>query len=147
MLNILSNKIAYMNKAAETIGDRIKRAREEAELTQQQLGDLVGISASAISQLEGGSSKSPNPTNLFKAARALKKNPEWLITGEGEESPVDDIREAIGALPDDNPQLVLDFIQYRWEKAAGLIAGERATEYIAMIENFKQDLEARKKKS
>lgn len=146
MLNISTIKIAYMKKAIDTIGDRIRQTRESLKMTQEQLGKAAGISASAISQIETGASKSTHVENIFPIARALRKNPEWLITGKGPEAPLMDIVDAITELPDDNPQQVLDFLSYRWERAENFIASDKVARYMAMISNFKDDLDRRRKK-
>ncbi len=65
------------------IGDRIRARRKDLGLKQPELGKLVGISASALSQLERGDSKSPSAENLLRLAKALKCSPEWLQTGRG----------------------------------------------------------------
>lgn len=39
-----------------TIGDNIRRFRKREGLTQQQLGDKLGVSQSAIGQFEKGTS-------------------------------------------------------------------------------------------
>ena|SRR3990167_2183918 len=136
-------KLTYM---VETISDRVRRAREEAGLTQQQLADACGISRTAIALWEYGYSKSIKAEHLFKAARALKKNPEWLANGQGTETPVGATDEIIHALPDDSGQQALDFIQYRIDKASNVIASDQIARYTALIEDIKRDLERRKQR-
>jgi len=145
MLSLTPCKFAYMHKTLESTGDRIKRCRKAAKLTQEQLSEFAGVSSSAVAQWESGDSKSLRPENLFKVARALKKSPEWLVTGIGPEHPRWEICEAIADLPGDDPQKVLDFIQYRFDKAEGLVASDKLAHYNVMIEDFKRDLESRKK--
>lgn len=148
MLTILSrrrSKFAYMPKTLETTGDRMRRCRKEAGLTQEQLADLVGVSTAAVAQWETGDSKSLKPENLFKAARALNKSAEWLATGDGPETPHWQLEDIVQDLPVSDAQQVLDFIEYRFEKAEGLVASEKVARYTKMIESFKRDLDARKK--
>lgn len=133
-----------LSPSAETLGDRIRQARIAAGLTQEQLGAVAGISGSAITQLENGETKTLKPENLFKIAKKLRKSAEWLVTGEGTELPREEIYDALAELPGNNPQTVLDFIQYRIEKAEGLIASDKIGRYMAMIEAFKNDLDKRK---
>jgi transcriptional regulator with XRE-family HTH domain len=145
MLNNQIVKIAYMKKIIETIGDRIKRSRKALGLSQADVGAAAGISASAISQIESGDSKSLRIENIFPIAKLLKKDPEWLATGKGDEALKLDIYGAIVDLPDDNPQQTLDFIEFRWQKAEGLVASDRIAHYTDMIEKIKRDLDQRKK--
>lgn len=147
MLMVEVLRLPVMKKpspSAETLGDRIRQARIAAGLTQEQLGAVAGISGSAITQLENGETKTLKPENLFKIAKKLRKSAEWLVTGEGTELPREEIYDALAELPGNNPQTVLDFIQYRIEKAEGLIASDKIGRYMAMIEAFKNDLDKRK---
>lgn len=136
-------KLAYM-KPPETIGDRIRRSREANDLTQEEVGQAAGITGAAISQVESGNSKSLKAEHIFDIARKLNKDPEWLVTGKGDENPKPDIVGAISELPDDNGQQTLDFIEYRWQKAEGVVASEKIVHYTKMIETFKKDLAERK---
>ncbi len=64
-----------------TIGDRIKQARLDAEMTQAELARKVGVSREAVSQWESGESKGMKPENLIKCAVTLQVRPEYLVTG------------------------------------------------------------------
>lgn len=55
------------------------------------------------------------------------------------------IGEAVSALPESDRQQVLDFIQYRWQRAGELVASERAARYVTMIEGIKADMAKRTK--
>lgn len=72
-------------------GKRIKDLRElEARLTQEELGDLVGVSKFAVGKWEQG--KSMMPSHLAALARELGKTREHILTGEESElgEPVED---------------------------------------------------------
>jgi hypothetical protein len=58
---------------------------------------------------------------------------------------MDPIGEAVSALPESDRQQVLDFIQYRWQRAGELVASERAARYVTMIESIKADMAQRTK--
>ncbi len=49
------------------VGEAIKAARKEKNMTQQQLGDLMGVKKAQISRIENGQS-----FNLSTVARAFK---------------------------------------------------------------------------
>jgi transcriptional regulator with XRE-family HTH domain len=55
-------------------GRIIRLARETQELTQKQLGDRVGLSQKAISNIERGQGTSS--VMIFRIARALKQRPD-----------------------------------------------------------------------
>lgn len=74
-------------------GKRIKDLREERGISRAKLGRAVGISPSAIGQIETGTTKNPNPVNLLHIARMLNVSPEYLITGKG------DVRAAVSMVP------------------------------------------------
>ncbi|WP_367399158.1 LexA family protein [Halomonas sp. FL8] len=65
-----------------TIGDRVRRARKSAGLTQSQLGKVVGVRQATISELEKGESRSS--AYLVQIAHACGVNPDWLATGRGD---------------------------------------------------------------
>lgn len=55
----------------DILGRMIKQARQERNLTQEQLGQLVGVQKSQISKLEG-STNSATIDTIIKVFRALK---------------------------------------------------------------------------
>lgn len=67
-----------------TIGERIREARNRAGVTQPVLAEMVGVSASAVSQWESGSTKGLKPDNLFRVADALRVSPRWLAVGRSD---------------------------------------------------------------
>lgn len=64
-----------------TPGFRIREAREESRLTQQQLGELLGVQSSAISKIETGR-ENASRSMLLRIAAAVGKSPGWLDYGE-----------------------------------------------------------------
>lgn len=64
-----------------TIAERLKSAREAAELSQDELAKKAGVSQGTIANVEGGVRK--NPRELLAIARAVGVNPEWLKSGKG----------------------------------------------------------------
>lgn len=66
-----------------TIGERVKEIRKTLHITQVEMGSLIGISGSGVSQVETGASK------LTEAAIKLicqiyHVNYLWLTEGKGE---------------------------------------------------------------
>ncbi len=64
-------------------GERLKRVREAAGLSQASLGKKAGVTQDTVWGIESGKRK-PHPSTLRKLAVALGVTPEWLM-GEGEE--------------------------------------------------------------
>lgn len=62
---------------------RIKEVRKAKGLTLKQLGDLLGISESAVSNIERGRNK-PSGSTLVLLCDKLGINQHWLETGEGD---------------------------------------------------------------
>jgi len=67
-----------------TLATRLKETRLERGLTQKEVGDSVGITVQAISQLENGTTKGFKGAHLTIVAAKLGVNPHWLATGEGD---------------------------------------------------------------
>lgn len=55
----------------DVLGKMIKKARQERNLTQEQLGELIGVQKSQISKLENHTNSSTINT-ILKVFRALK---------------------------------------------------------------------------
>ena len=64
------------------LAERLKKARTARGLSQKALGEAVGVSQAAIQKIESG--KARETTKLIDLAIALKVNPGWLSTGDGE---------------------------------------------------------------
>lgn len=69
------------------MGQRIRKAREEAGLTQDDLGKASGVTGSAVSQWEKGDVKGIKPENLLAMAKAVRRNLEYLVHGRGPKQP------------------------------------------------------------
>ena len=70
-------------KMTETIGKRLRHIREELRLSQQGLGDKIGISKQAVSNVENSLSN-PSVDVMSKLFLYLKVDLNYLITGKGE---------------------------------------------------------------
>ena len=66
----------------ESLGDRVKKARKHAGLTQVQLAKKVKTSQGAISDIENGRNK--ESSSLFDIAKATGVRADWLINNQGE---------------------------------------------------------------
>lgn len=78
-----------------SIGDKIRAARLAKGLTQQELGDLVGVNKSAIAKYEKGRVVNIKRSTLQKIAMALNMRPSELIFDEVEEKKNDVMADII----------------------------------------------------
>ena len=62
--------------------ERLRETRKKKGLSQQTLGNAAGISKAAVSSMERGITKAATPEHLFKMARILDCDPEWLAVGK-----------------------------------------------------------------
>ncbi|MBP6386562.1 MAG: helix-turn-helix transcriptional regulator [Pseudarcicella sp.] len=67
----------------DILGRMIKSARQERNLTQEQLGQLVGVQKSQISKLES-STNSATIDTILKVFRALKADIHFNVTLENQ---------------------------------------------------------------
>ena len=66
----------------KTFSDRVKKRRLELGLSQERLGDLVGVSQGLIGQIENGRNRGSK--HIAALARALQCSADWLDTGKGD---------------------------------------------------------------
>ena len=62
----------------EVLGDMIKAVRKERKLTQEQLGELIGVQKSQISKLERNT-KNVTIETILKVFKALKANVKFSV--------------------------------------------------------------------
>lgn len=105
---------SYMS---ELIHTRLKRLRLNAEMTQQDVADVLGISRVAVSKWESGQTKDLKNENLRGLARLYQVSLEELLTGDG---PMRDATKAHHAL--DASQIGTPIIT--WDKPEDLPEGE-----------------------
>ena len=65
-----------------TLATRLRKALNDANLTQEKLANAIGKSQNSISLILQGKTK--NPGNIVEIARVLNVDPAWLSTGEGD---------------------------------------------------------------
>lgn len=88
-----------------TVGQRIREARIEKSLTQEQLGELIGVQKSAVAKWENGRVVNIKRKTLEQLATFLDIPPHLLVTPESVgHQPVD---SAVNAeLSDDETKLL-----------------------------------------
>lgn len=78
-----------MTDFATAYGERVNIARRTAELTQTQLGKLLGLTRSSVANIEAGRQAS-SAEQAVKIANALGVGVQWLLTGDTKIAPVAD---------------------------------------------------------
>lgn len=106
--------------AAETFGHRLERLRDDAGLSQSSLARRVGVSQSAVSQMESGE-RSPSYGMLVQLADALGVSVAYLVGAAVEQlSPVEEKHfRRYRALPTDARQELsayIDFLHTKYSK-------------------------------
>ncbi|WP_410472062.1 LexA family protein [Faucicola mancuniensis] len=67
----------------EEIGQRIAKRMNDLNLSDVDVGKIVGVSKVSAGKWRKGEAE-PTGSNLTKLANALQTTPEWLATGKGE---------------------------------------------------------------
>lgn len=70
-----------MSSVNSRFGGKVRAARDSANMTQEQLAEAVGVSRTAITNLESGK-QGTTIEMLFKLAVALKREPVSLLPKE-----------------------------------------------------------------
>lgn len=82
-----------MNAHADTLADRLRAARKEAGLTQEELAEAAHTTQSVIQKIENGHSKRPRRINDIAAV--LGVSPGWLLFGAEAEEELDEYAMAV----------------------------------------------------
>ena len=68
---------------AETIGQRLKQARDRSVYSLNELAMCSGVTKATIINIEKDRfTRTPNRETIRKLAAALGVNPSWLLTGD-----------------------------------------------------------------
>ena len=81
----------------ETVGDRIRRAREDAGLSLSQLAERSGVSKGYLSTLENEDDKRPSGETLYAIAEAVGVTMSALLGRRMLADPATDIPESLQA--------------------------------------------------
>lgn len=78
-------KLAY-HEGMEQPGERLRRMRIDRDLKLEQVAEIIGISAQALSQIETGVTKNVRPENFLRLCAFYDVDPYRVIfaAGKGE---------------------------------------------------------------
>ncbi len=83
-----------------TLGERIRFRREQLNMTQEQLGEKIGVRVATISRYESGTIASPPQDKLARIMAALKVDANYLIDDETSTTDsIDEIKEQLRRRP------------------------------------------------
>ena len=74
---------AYASAPMETMGQRIKKMREQRGWSQTELADLVGVTFSAVSQWERDETENLKLLPFLRLARLFETDPHYIVFGPG----------------------------------------------------------------
>lgn len=111
-----------------SLGTRVKARRSEMKLSQAKLGKEIGMTQTAIAEIEGGKVKRPG--KLMEIAAALKTTEKWLLHG-----PMD-IRSEDVADDMDGPEA-------RMLKVMGYVGAGTDAHFYSVSHEFLDEIEAR----
>ena len=72
----------------ETLGRRLRHARQRAVMTQAELAQAAGVALITVNRLENDAIEHPRPETVRRLARALGADPAWLLFGEDDEEKI-----------------------------------------------------------
>ena len=81
------------------MGQRLRELRKLRGFSQQELGDVLGVSRSAIQKQESGKSKSIDTLSLELLAQKLNCSPSYLMGWTDDPTPVEKVKPV--TIPDD----------------------------------------------
>lgn len=96
-MNISFGTIPAMKRASgrNTLGSRVKARRTALKLSQAKLGRAIGMTQTAIAEIEGGKVKRPG--KLLEIAQTLRTDEAWLLHGDDVRS--EDVAAGLGSPP------------------------------------------------
>ncbi|EHF4930301.1 LexA family transcriptional regulator [Enterobacter hormaechei] len=120
------------------MNERIRARRKELKLTQAVLAKLVGVNRVTVTGWESGDYE-PGGSNLQGLAAALKTNPQWIITGQGDPD-CDEIlykpteKFGVKKIP------ILSWVQAgEWTESGGPITEDDISEWIFTTANLSDE--------
>lgn len=75
-----------------TLGEKIKNKRLDLNMTQDELGEKIGVQKSAVAKYESGRVENLKRSTIIKLAQALNTSPAYLMGWEEEVSNINDVK-------------------------------------------------------
>lgn len=87
---MLKTQMERKGERAMELNERITQARKRAHLSQEQLGERLGVSRQAVSKWESGQTN-PDVSYVAQMCQILAVSPEWLLLGREPSQPSDSV--------------------------------------------------------
>lgn len=94
-----------------TIGERLKIAREERNVSIAELAEALGLNKTTIYRYETGAFKRIKPSTLGAIAEYLNVNPDYLIGATDNKHTVKEAEDLLADITDDEKLLLETFRQ------------------------------------
>ena len=102
-----------VNKANDSIAQRIRQAREKAQLAPAELrkklreDHKIDLSKTGLHRLETADAKNPNLKQIQAIAEITRVSPSWILFGEGTSVPGEQVGDAIRSRVIDTIELMV----------------------------------------
>lgn len=102
------------------LADKVKERRKQLGLTQEELGQKVGITKAAVCKYEKGDIINLKRSMISKLAKALECDPVWLMdlapSPDPERSPIVELTEIASRLSDDDINFLINMARRMEDK-------------------------------
>ena len=89
-----------------TIGERLKKAREDRNVSTAELAEALGLNATTVYRYETGAFKRIKPSTLGAIAEYLNVNPDYLIGTSDIKHTVKEVEDLASSITDDEKMLL-----------------------------------------
>lgn len=124
----------------KAMGKRIRQKRIECNLSQEELGEKLGVKKSAISKMERGEIKTIDRDHVSKMASIFHVSPSWLMGFEGTDAVTLSYeapgREPVKAIANQAPILGVASLRAQLYQAAVLVKAENLQTAIDVLKSL-----------
>lgn len=100
------------------MNNRLKKIRKELHMTQKDLGDILGITNGAVSDIERGKAVLTD-RNVSLICEKLDINKEWLKSGFGNmflpKLPEDEFSKILSEIEESEDEFIKNFLKIYWQ--------------------------------
>lgn len=100
------------------MNNRLKEIRRTLHMTQKELGDVLGITNGAVSDIEKGKA-ALTERNISLICEKLNIDKDWLKSGTGDmflpELPEDEFSKILSEIEESNDDFIKNFLKIYWQ--------------------------------
>ena len=100
------------------LNNRLKEIRRTLHMTQKELGDVLGITNGAVSDIEKGKA-ALTERNISLICEKLNIDKDWLKSGTGDmflpELPEDEFSKILSEIEESNDDFIKNFLKIYWQ--------------------------------